>query len=500
MLKDRARFAAVLMCLAVFLIWQPAATADDVDLSGPWYGTGHAPGQDAGGRIAVQIFQYAPGLYAGILDVPDLGYFNTQVPVTCVGSEVTIGVPGVLAFVGELDGDSIGGTSEIPYPLPPYVLTVDWRIWRDTGQGTSPGPYPEEPCDDLPDLLCAGSAAYCSALVPFEPVRGPGYDNYPANGETWDDQYRSYLRRDLRQVIAYATAKVACLTAEWDYWKLEPLGLGDMSEADGAIPGESIGYPGHPPGTHEDGQDIDLAYYQLFAPNNYMRPIGAHHDGYGADQHHLVEPPFGLDIWRTALLLACLSEHPRMRVIGVDGQAGPLLDAALDELVALGWIKADLRNAIPLVYEVEDMGWGFYYFHHHHIHVSFRPVVDILESVDLKPETLSCKSKGKTISAFLELAPGHDIRSVAPENVALMLDGHTRLYAEAKGAEIGDYDKDGIPDLMVKFDRQRLLDYVGTGEVELTLTGVTGVAGGKFFQGTDTLRVIRNGHKENGKK
>ena len=93
------------------------------------------------------------------------------------------------------------------------------------------GPGPE--CN-LPELYCTEN---CNEIAPFDPIDGYGYIDYPLNGETWENQYRSYMRKDARILIKYATAKVACKTANWDYGnKGVPLGLGDMSEQDGAIP------------------------------------------------------------------------------------------------------------------------------------------------------------------------------------------------------------------------------------------------------------------------
>jgi len=238
-------------------------------------------------------------------------------------------------------------------------------------------------CSDLPPLECAGSAENCAEVVAFEPVAGPGYLNNPLNGETWDDQYRSYLRRDLKILIRYAAAKIACTTKDWDFRDFEPLELADMSEADGAIPGTSTGNPGHPPGTHTGGHDIDLAYYQIKAPDlwlkaengssdnggNLLRPI-CKYTVFGLNVFHCTQPSHLLDPWRTALFIAYLSEHPNIRVIGVDGQVGRILDAALDQLVHAGWINPDLRAGIPLFYEETNQGWGWYLHHHHHIHIS----------------------------------------------------------------------------------------------------------------------------------
>ena len=232
-----------------------------------------------------------------------------------------------------------------------------------------PGPGPGPSCPNLPPLLCTGGAAYCGAIIPFEPVTGPGYDNYPLNGETASNQYRSYLRRDLVMLIKYATAKVACKTANWTFGDNWPLGLGDMSESNGAIPGTSINQPGHPAGTHVDGHDIDIGYYQLGQSNNYLRAICDHYSG-GQDAYHCTSAPTGLDEWRSALFLGFLTEHPSLRVVGCDGQAGPLLEGAVTQLCADGWLDPSVCGNVPLAYETTDQGYGWFHFHHHHMHVS----------------------------------------------------------------------------------------------------------------------------------
>ena len=238
-------------------------------------------------------------------------------------------------------------------------------------------------CPQLPPLECTGSPAYCTELVPFEPVEGSGYFNSPLNGETWDDQYRSYLRRDLAMIIQRASARVACETKNWDYREMEPLGLGDMSEANGAIPGTSTGRPSHPPLTHTDGNDIDIAYFQSDIPDllpsqksgesgvegNRLRPV-CKHTVFGAAVNHCTQAPRLLDPWRTGLMMAHISEHPQIRVIGVDGQVGLILETALDQLAQAGWIDPGLRPQINLVYEETNEGKGWFRHHHHHLHIS----------------------------------------------------------------------------------------------------------------------------------
>ncbi len=238
--------------------------------------------------------------------------------------------------------------------------------------GPGPGEYTGglEECD-LPPLTCEGTKQYCGELIQFDPVEGYGYIDYPENGETWENQYRSWLRRDAVMAIQYAAAKVQCLAEDWEFGNGKPIGTIDMSEEDGKIPGTSVGSPGHPSGTHTNGYDIDMSYYQHGTADNSARPICDHYVN-GAEAYHCTAPPHLLDPWRQALFIGALFEHPFIRVIGCDGQAGPIIDATIDNLCDNGWIpQAACKNNV-LTYETTDMGYGWYYFHHHHIHVSFK--------------------------------------------------------------------------------------------------------------------------------
>ncbi len=218
----------------------------------------------------------------------------------------------------------------------------------------------------VPDWQCTSN---CSQLVPFEPINGDGYWNYPLNGESSSNQYRSYLRRDVMMLIKYAASSVRCMEGNWSFGVQEPLGLGDMSEGNGAIPGTSDGQPGHPAGTHEDGHDIDIAYYQIFSQDNTLRSVCPHTSG-GADQHHCVGEPDNFDVWRTALFLAKLHDASHLRVIGVDGKIGPMVDSAITQMCNAGWLSGGACGNSKITYETTNQGQGWYYFHHHHFHVS----------------------------------------------------------------------------------------------------------------------------------
>ncbi|MBK8995472.1 MAG: hypothetical protein IPM35_06965 [Myxococcales bacterium] len=238
--------------------------------------------------------------------------------------------------------------------------------------GSSPGPGPGPDCTGkLPVRDCTGTLSYCGELMPFEPDLGPGYEDYPLNGETQSNQYRSYLRRDAQMLVKYAAAYVECKAKSWNTGNGGLIGLGDMSESNGAIPGTSIGQPGHPQGTHVNGHDIDIGYWQAGTADNKLRPICSHTSG-GKDQYHCVSAPDKLDIWRTSLFLGAMFTSEIVRVIGVDGQVGSLVENAMPALCSTGWLPAKACTVMKskLAYEVTDTGMGWYLFHHHHLHLS----------------------------------------------------------------------------------------------------------------------------------
>lgn len=238
--------------------------------------------------------------------------------------------------------------------------------------GAGPGAGPGPTCSGLPARDCTGTD--CGSLVVFNPRTNTAWDDYPINGETAANQYRSYLRKDLMMLVAYATSKTACKSAAWTTGNGGALGLGDMSESNGAIPGTAIGSPGHPPNTHTNGYDIDLAYYQLGTPDNKLRAICKHTNASGQDVYHCTEEPTKLDVWRTAFFLGAVFESTRTRVIGVDGKAGPKLLAALSTLCQNNWLSGASCGNVALAYETTDTGAGWYRFHHHHAHISLKKV------------------------------------------------------------------------------------------------------------------------------
>jgi 5'-nucleotidase/UDP-sugar diphosphatase len=113
--------------------------------------------------------------------------------------------------------------------------------------------------------------------------------------------------------------------------------------------------------------------------------------------------------------------------------------------------------------------------------------------VDVKPETLNLNANGNKVTAYIELSAPYDVADIDIDKVVLRVNGND-IAAESEPFRIGDYDKDGIPDLMIKFDRQVLQSHLFTGTQTLTVSGK--LADGEAFSGTDTIKGILPGKNQ----
>jgi len=116
--------------------------------------------------------------------------------------------------------------------------------------------------------------------------------------------------------------------------------------------------------------------------------------------------------------------------------------------------------------------------------------------IDFDPDTLNLKSKGSVVTVYIEFPEGYDVADI---NVSTIMLNRT-VPAELSPTAIGDCDNDTVPDLMVKFDRAKLISYILANvnmtqlmeersmTVTLTITGK--LKNGTPFQGSDTIKVI----------
>ena len=104
--------------------------------------------------------------------------------------------------------------------------------------------------------------------------------------------------------------------------------------------------------------------------------------------------------------------------------------------------------------------------------------------IDFDPNILNLRARSGLVTVYIELPEGFDVRQIDVSSIRL----NGFVPALSRPTAIGDYNGNGIPDLMVKFDRSAVNKVVEAGEsVEITITGEVG---GITFMGTDTIRVI----------
>jgi hypothetical protein len=113
------------------------------------------------------------------------------------------------------------------------------------------------------------------------------------------------------------------------------------------------------------------------------------------------------------------------------------------------------------------------------------PVLEFipLQIIDIDPDTLHLDSKGEWITCYIELPDEYDVEDINRETILL------NHVVSANHTDIGDYDHDGLSDLMVKFDREKVIDILDPGDkVKLTVT--LELIDERQAMGTDYIKVI----------
>ena len=104
-------------------------------------------------------------------------------------------------------------------------------------------------------------------------------------------------------------------------------------------------------------------------------------------------------------------------------------------------------------------------------------------TLEFDPDNLNVRSRGRWVTCHIELPEGYGVADI--DIASIMLNGD--VQAEERPWEIGDYDSDGIDDLMVKFDRLAVCRVLAVGDsVAVTVSGEVGT---HQFSGTDYIRV-----------
>jgi hypothetical protein len=161
----------------------------------------------------------------------------------------------------------------------------------------------------------------------------------------------SHTRRAVAARIQATTRAVA-----EGYTGTAPLGLGDMSQHDADTPGLLEGVLRHPAGTHQDGNDIDVAYYQT-GGNNLGRAV-CENDGF-----FCTSPPSLLEPERTAFFIATLLADPKVTLVAVDPMIEDMVNEAAGVLPSADGER--LRNGM-----VSGSEWPG---RTTHMHIGFNP-------------------------------------------------------------------------------------------------------------------------------
>ncbi|MBM4136118.1 MAG: hypothetical protein FJ241_04720 [Nitrospira sp.] len=112
------------------------------------------------------------------------------------------------------------------------------------------------------------------------------------------------------------------------------------------------------------------------------------------------------------------------------------------------------------------------------------PSGNITATIDFDPDTLNKKCSGKWVTVYIELPSGYNVADIVISSIRL---GGT-IPVEPWPYSIGDHDRDGIPDLMVKFKRSDVINLLPCGDNVSVI--VTGTVGTITFEGVDWIRVI----------
>ncbi len=119
----------------------------------------------------------------------------------------------------------------------------------------------------------------------------------------------------------------------------------------------------------------------------------------------------------------------------------------------------------------------------------------VTATVDINPHTLNLRSKGKWITCYIELPEGYNVADINVSSIML----NNSIPAEPKPIATGNYDSDGVPDLMVKFNRAEVISYILSNvniaelieerfmTITLTVTGY--LNDGTPFQGSTTIKI-----------
>lgn len=99
--------------------------------------------------------------------------------------------------------------------------------------------------------------------------------------------------------------------------------------------------------------------------------------------------------------------------------------------------------------------------------------------IDFDPDTLNLASKGKWVTVYIEIPGAYDLLEIVVSSIRL----NGSVPAEQFPTAVGDFDNDGVMDLMVKFSRSAVQEALSPGVNVITVSGK--LSNDTVFSGTD---------------
>ena len=115
-------------------------------------------------------------------------------------------------------------------------------------------------------------------------------------------------------------------------------------------------------------------------------------------------------------------------------------------------------------------------------------------TIEFGPEVINLKSKGKWVTAYIELPDGFDPSVIDVGSLVITAIDSAPIVpipAETKWGTVDDFDTDGVPDLMVKFSRSALQNVLTPGA--MVNIEVQGQVNGHLLVGSRSVGVINPG-------